>query len=113
MTVKRSTRNFTMNNGGENMIKYNYTGAAALWDRYYDTICDPWTLGTYEKQTERRIFMHELTRGNFSEYIDYVKQEIEYILPSKEAKSRCFDFELIKQYEDLITEMRSFKGVIS
>ena len=93
------------------MIKYDYTGAADLWKRYYNTVCDPWTLSTDEKQTERRVFMYELTRGNSSEYAGYIKQEIRDILPSPTAKSRVYDFELIKIYEDLLEDLQTFKGV--
>ena len=92
------------------MIKYNYTGAAALWDKLYNLCFDPWQFD--DRQKERRYFMHELTRGNYSETVEYLKQEIEYILPVSDAKSRVYDFDLIAQYEDLIHKIVMFKGVL-
>ena len=91
------------------MIKYDYTGAAALWDELYNLCFNPWDFD--DRQHERRYFMRELTRGNYSETVDYLKQEIDFILPTKNATSRVYDFDLIKQYESLITKLVLFKGV--
>ena len=93
------------------MIKYNYTGAAALWDELYNLCFNPWDFS--DRQKERRDFMRELTRGNYSETVDFLKQEIDFILPAENATSRCYDFDLIKHYESLITKLVLFKGVKS
>lgn len=92
------------------MIKYNYKGAAALWDRLYNLCFNPWDFD--DRQHERRYFMYELTRGKYSDTVDYLKNEIENILPTPDAKSRCYDFELIGRYETLIHDLVMFKGVI-
>ena len=92
------------------MIKYNYTGAAALWDELYNLCFNPWDFD--DRQKERRYFMRELTRGNYSETVEYLKNEIDYILPIPDAKSRVFDFDLITQYENLIHKIVMFKGVL-
>jgi len=91
------------------MIKYNYTGAAALWDdlMYF---FEPWTFDDIQK--DRRYFMREITRGNYSEPVEYLENEIEYILPAPNAKSRCYDFELIGRYKAMIEKLKAFKGVL-
>lgn len=91
------------------MIKYNYTGAAALWNELYYLCFNPWDFS--DRQKERRYFMHEITRGNYSETVEYLKNEIDYILPVPNAKSRVYDFDLIAQYENLIKKIVMFKGV--
>lgn len=92
------------------MIKYNYTGAAALWNELYNLCFEPWQFD--DSQKERRYFMHELTRGNYSETVDFLKNEISEILPAENAKSRVYDFDLIAQYENLIHKLVMFKGVM-
>lgn len=91
------------------MIKYNYKGAAALWDELYNLCFDPWQFS--DRQKERRYFMREMTRGKYNDTVEYLKQEIDYILPAENAKSRVYDFDLIAQYENLIKKIVMFKGV--
>ena len=91
------------------MVKYNYTGAAALWDEYYNLCCDPWTLGRDERQLERRYFMRAVTHHvDIKEYIDYIYELIDDARPIEEAKSRCFDFEYERELEDMIWKIKSF-----
>lgn len=95
------------------MVKYDYAGAAALWDEYYDKCCDPWTLGSDEKQEERRYFMYAMTRRvDLDLYINYINELIDYIKPAEGLKSRCFDFEAEKEYTTIIDKIKSFSGVI-
>ena len=97
------------------MLKYNYKGAAALWDKYYNTFCDPWTFDTIERQQERRHFLRFLTRDIKAEkklYIDFINNDILECRPVKDAKSRCFDFEAEREKETIKQEIIDFKGFL-
>ena len=86
------------------MLKYNYKGAAALWDEYYTLCVDPWELGDTEKQQERRYFMRAITRGeDIAIYTNHITETIEEMRPVKDAKSRCFDF----KYENDLNELKA------
>lgn len=92
--------------------KYNYKGASALWDKYYDLCVEPWTCGDTEKQEARRDFLRALTHGeDVTIYTDYVQECLDNIRPVEDAKSRCYDFELEKKYTDLIEELTDFYGL--
>ena len=96
----------------DNMLKYNYTGAAALWDEYYNIVCDPWTLASDEKQKERRCFMRSITRGDCKQYINYIDEMIEEARPIQDAKSRCYDFEYEKELEKIKHKIFTFSHCI-
>lgn len=84
------------------MLKYNYKGAAALWDDYFDLcVCDMSFCGQ-EKQQERRQFMRAITHNeDIKIYLDYITESISDARPVEGAKSRCFDFEYERQLEEL------------
>lgn len=95
------------------MVKYNYAGAAALWDEYFDLcICDMGFCGTDEAQQERRFFMRTITRKDedIKLYLDCIKERIEDIKPIDGLKSRCFDFESEKQLEQLKLKLLNFEN---
>lgn len=90
-------------------IKYNYKNAAKIWDRYYNLCIDNWSCGDSEKQQARRDFMRCLTRKtDLDVYIDYIREQIDYIKPIPGAKSRIYDFEYEKQLEELIQDIENF-----
>jgi len=93
--------------------RYNYKGASDLFKRYYDLACDPWQLTGDEKQAERRQFMHAVTRRNgIKLYIDFLYYLIDEARPCEDQKSRCFDFDYERQLENLIYEIKTFKGTM-
>ena len=95
-------------------MKYNYTKAAAIFEKHYNLCCDPWTLGSDEKQQERRNFMRALTRHDK----DYIKLYTDFIQETKHdvcepwpgAKSRVYDFDLMREYDELINEIENFEN---
>ena len=92
------------------MLKYNYKGAAALWDEYLDLcICDMSFCGQ-EKQQERRQFMRTITRKDedIKLYLDYITEQIENARPVEGAKSRCFDFKLENDLNELKAKIERF-----
>lgn len=96
------------------MLKYDYTGAAALWDEYETTcICYPHFDGV-ERQEERRRFLRALTRENAHDkqiYIDFIKQNIEDARPVADAKNRFYDFDWEREQEEIAQKIIDFKGV--
>lgn len=96
------------------MIKYNYKGAAALWNEYETTcICYPHFDGV-ERQEERRRFLRALTRENAHDkqiYIDFIKQNIEDARPVEDAKNRVYDFDYEREQEEIAQKIIDFKGV--
>ena len=94
------------------MVKYNYTGAAALWTRFFYTVSDPWDLDNTEKQKARRDFMRALTRRDgLKMYIDIIYDRIDDARPLETAKSRVYDFNYEKELENLIYSLKTFEGV--
>lgn len=90
---------------------YNYRGASDLFWNYYNTMVDPWELDENERRTERREFMRCVTRGDISQYLDYVNECLEAVRPVADAKSRCFDFELMRDYEQVKQALIDFREV--
>ena len=96
------------------MIKYNYTGAAALWDEYYNLCIDDFSFGDKEKQQERRHFMRAVTRHiDIKLYIDFIYETIDDLQPLETAGRRYWDFNYERRLEDLIYKIKSFQGVKS
>ena len=92
------------------MVKYDYTGAAALYKRFYDLCVDPFT-DTDAIQEDRRLFMRELTRGgDMKIWIDYINESLDDLRPVETAKSRVYDFEFMNQFRQLITDIKAFRG---
>lgn len=83
------------------MVKYNYTGAGELWERFYNAMVDPWTLDENERRQARRDFLHDVTRGEVAQYVDYINEYLENVRPVDDAKSRYYDFELIRGCEEI------------
>ena len=92
------------------MLKYNYLGAAELWERFDFLLIDPWELDTNEKREARRDFMHDLTRGNVKETIDYITDQIDFLAVPPVHEAILKD---IKELEKLATDILLFKGVLS
>ena len=93
------------------MVKYNYTGASDLFKLYFDTMVDPWELDENERRQARRDFMRDVTRGDISQYINYIDECLEDVRPVEDAKSRCFDFELMRDYEQVKQALIDFREV--
>ena len=93
------------------MTRYNYTGASDLFKLYYETRVDPWELDENERRTERREFMRCVTRGDIKQYLDYVNECLEDVRPVADAKSRCYDFELMRDYEQVKQAIIDFREV--
>lgn len=89
------------------MIKYNYTGAAALWDRLYTLCFNPWDLDDIQK--DRRFFMRDITRGKTSETICYILETIDFSAVPPVANETL---EKIKELEQLANDVITFKGVL-
>ena len=96
------------------MKKYNYLKAGKIYDKMFNMCCDPWELDDSEKQHARRDFMNALTRKNkeyLQPYIDYiVETRICVCEPYPNAKSKCWDFDLMRQYNELINEIETFEN---
>ena len=97
------------------MVKYDYTGAAALWSEFYNLACDPWDFDTLERQQIRREFMRAVTRHtDIKVYIDHLYELIDMARPVPDAKSRCYDFDYERGLENMIYNIKTFykKGVL-
>ena len=96
------------------MLKYDYKGAAALWDEYETTcICDPHFDG-YERRTERREFLRALTHNDpmyKKMIVDFILENIENARPVEDAKSRCYDFIYEREQKQIMQKVIDFKGV--
>jgi len=91
------------------MIKYDYTGAAALWNKYYNLCIDDMSFCGQEKQQERRYFMRAVTRHiDIKLYIDFIYELIDSARPLEDQKSRVYDFEYERALEALIWEIKTF-----
>lgn len=95
-------------------MKYNYKKASEVFERFYNLCCDPWTLGSDEKQQERRNFMRALTRDYKEDkemYVNYIKEEKECVcVPVEGVKSRMWDFDLMREYDSIIDAIVSFQN---
>ena len=101
----------TCEKNNKNVVKYNYKGAAALWDEYYNLCCDPWDLCGIDIQQERRYFMRAVTRHiDIKVYIDHIYGLIDDARPVDGVKSRCFDFEYERQLENIIYKIKTFSN---
>ena len=89
---------------------YNYKEASELYNDYFTQFCDPWVFDRREKQEARREFLRAFTRRNSDRniYIDYAKEWLEECKPYEGAKSKVYDFELIKSCESIIERMENF-----
>ena len=86
------------------MIKYNYKGAAELFKRYFDLVCEPWAVDDYEIQYSRRDFLRAVTRRErLKPYLDNIYNEID----------NTNSAELVEKLYILIWDIKQFKGVIS
>lgn len=96
------------------MLKYDYTGAAALWDEYDVNCINDMSFGGIEKQQERRYFMRAMVR-NIPEdkkiYIDFIRSNIEDARPVADAKNRFYDFDWEREQEKIAQKIINFKGV--
>ena len=89
------------------MLKYNYKGAAALFDRMNDLCFNPWDFDN--KQRQRREFLRDITRGNKQETIDFLCVRIDFAaVPSVSNET----LETIRQIDSLLTDIINFKGVL-
>ena len=89
------------------MVKYNYTGAAALWEKLYILCFNPWDFS--DRQKERRFFMREITRGNIEETINHLWDSICFAaVPPVSEKTHKY----INDLDVLISDLLKFKGVL-
>lgn len=95
------------------MLKYNYKGAAALWQEYFDLcVCDM-SFGGVEKQQERRYFMRAITHNeDIKIYLNYIDENIADARPVEGVKSRCFDFNYERELEALKRKLVLFSHSI-
>ena len=93
-------------------MKYNYKKASEIFRKFFDLCCDPWTLSDDEKQQERRLFMRELTRKeDMTNYLDYIQETKECVcIPFENAKSKVWDFDLMREYDSLAAEIANFNN---
>ena len=89
------------------MIKYNYTGAAALWKKAMTIVFNPWDFSDVQK--DRRFFMHDITRGRKTDIIECIDNNIENY--SIEPVSNN-DLLTINELAQLNNEILNFKGVM-
>ena len=89
------------------MIKYNYTGAAALWKKAMIIVFNPWDFSDVQK--DRRFFMHDITRGRKKDIIECIDNNIENY--SIEPISNN-DILTINELAQLKKEILNFKGVM-
>ena len=89
------------------MIKYNYTGAAALWNELYNLCFSPWDFDN--RQRERREFLRDITRGKKQATIDYLWDSICFAaVPPVSDDTHKY----INDLDNLITKILDFKGVL-
>lgn len=96
------------------MLKYDYKGAAALWDEYDRECITDMSFCGIERQQERRYFLRALTREDADAkqiYIDFIKQNIEDARPVEGAKNRFYDFDWEREQEEIAQKIIDFKGV--
>lgn len=95
------------------MVKYNYAGAAALWDEYYKIcICDMSFSGE-EKRQERRAFMYAVTHCiDINIYTNYIEMLIDELKPAKDLKSRCYDFKTENELNEIKKKIVIFSHCI-
>ena len=88
------------------MIKYDYKGAAALWDRLVSLCFNPWDFDNQQEQ--RRQFLRDMTRGNKDNDINYLWDRVCYVAVPPISKGT---HKLIYDYDKLINDIIDFKGV--
>lgn len=89
------------------MVKYNYKGAAALFDNYYFYFCDPWQFDDQTRQRERRYFLRAFAHETDDRllYMDYARDILE-------SMNGCAGLETtIKIASGVLFDMIMFKGV--
>lgn len=98
----------THKKGGNFMIKYNYAGAAALWNELYNLCFNPWDLDN--KQKQRREFMRDITRDKKKYHIDFLWDRI--CFSSIDYKTNAETRKYIRDLDNLLTSIIDFKGVL-
>ena len=92
-------------------MKYNYVKAGEIFARFFNLCVSPWDLTNTEKQKNRREFMRMLTR-KFEEglkpYIEFIEEERNSVCIMDDGKSRMVDFDMMKEYNDLIADIKGF-----
>lgn len=94
-------------------MAYNYTKAAKIFDDMFNLCCNPWTLSDDEKQQARRDFMRALTRGDadaIKSFIDFVTDEKTAVCSYETEKTRFYDFDMMREYDDIINAIKNFKN---
>ena len=94
-------------------MKFNYCLAGDIFADFFNLCIDPWTLGTDEKQKERREFMRALTRGDekyIQLYLDYIEEEKNIVCKYDTGTSKYFDFDLMKEYDAIIKAIKTFNN---
>lgn len=96
------------------MSKFNYVKARKLYEKYFNLVCDPWTMGDTELQQDKRMFMRAVTHKIVEDiklYTDYIKEEKHYVCePYPNAKSKVWDFDMMREYDALIDEIVNFEN---
>ena len=92
-------------------MKYNYVKAAKIFDDFFNLCIDPWQITDDEKQTNRREFMHELTRGgDMSQYLEYIENEKRNVCIDDDGRNKYFDFDLMKSYDAIRDAIINFNN---
>lgn len=96
------------------MSKFNYVKARKLYEKYFNLVCDPWCATDDEVREDKRFFMKSVTRKDtegLQPYIDYIKEEKHYVCePYPNAKSKVWDFDMMREYDALIDEIVNFEN---
>ena len=94
-------------------MAHNYVKARKLFEKYFNMVCDPWTLNDEELRQDKRFFMYAVTHKteDIKLYTDYIEEEKHYACdPTPDAKSRVWDFNLMREYDELINEIKNFEN---
>lgn len=95
-------------------MTHNYPKARKLFEKYFNTACDPWTLTDDELREDKRRFMYAVTHHieeDIKLYTDYLEEEKHYVCePMPDAKSKVWDFDMMREYDALIEEIKNFEN---
>jgi hypothetical protein len=92
-------------------MKYNYKKASDIFKRYYELICNPWDFDDNERQTTRRGFMRALTRHDMDYlklFVNCIEDEKRNVCITETNTSRFYDFDMMKIYNQLISDIINF-----
>ena len=78
---------------------------AALFERIYDEVCDPWTMTEDEKEEEKKCFFKALETGDIWDYVKSIEETRDCVCKPSDGVHGCYDFEEMRKFDCLIEEL--------